>query len=61
MIIKCGVCDADPCGRWKQPPACIFVVDQRLTGPSRYACREHLPSQRKETLENWERAHWPVK
>jgi hypothetical protein len=61
MIIRCQVCQADPLGRWKQPPACIFVVDQRRTGASRYACRDHLPPQRKETLENWEQRNWPVR
>jgi hypothetical protein len=24
MIIRCHICNADPCGRWKSPPAMIF-------------------------------------
>ena len=35
MIIRCNVCGADPCGRWKSPPAMIFGDRYREDGSTR--------------------------
>ena len=31
MIVRCNACSADPCARWKPPPARIFILSE-LTG-----------------------------
>ena len=49
MIIRCHVCLADPCGRWKQPPAIIFI-DRYLKREPVYACRDHLSARRAEEI-----------
>ena len=57
MIVKCHVCNADPCGRWRLPPACIFIDPYRSDG-GRYACRDHLTPKREEEIRARERDHW---
>jgi hypothetical protein len=37
-IIRCQTCNADPAGRWKQPPAMIFID----SNSGAYGCRDHL-------------------
>ena len=59
MIIKCETCGADPCGRWKEPPAMMFV--ERVGDERRYFCRDHLPAKKKEQIEARERdLGWPT-
>jgi hypothetical protein len=58
MIIRCAVCYADPIGRWKQPPAMIFVDHHRDDGV-RYACRDHVSAKREGEIKARERDHWP--
>jgi hypothetical protein len=43
-IIRCHVCRADPAGRWRQPPAMIFI--DHVNGEKRYACRDHLSPEK---------------
>ena len=54
MIVRCRICNADPIGRWKQPPACIFV--DRDNGDRRYACRDHLTSKREAEIKAREKS-----
>ena len=28
MIVRCNACSADPCARWKPPPARIFILSE---------------------------------
>ena len=53
MIMRCHVCNADPRGRWKQPPACIFIDHD--DGGGRYACRDHLSGRREAEIKARER------
>jgi hypothetical protein len=55
MIVRCHVCHADPCGRWKPPPAMIFVDSYAEGGPA-YACRSHLSPKKEEEVAARERA-----
>ena len=73
MIICCHQCDADPIGRWKQPPAMIF--HDRYPNPAKlekakaaeledrgylFSCREHVTPQRERELQQRERERgWP--
>ena len=52
MIIRCNSCCADPIGRWKQPPAMIFV-DQH--DGRHYACRIHLSEKREVEIQEREK------
>ena len=54
LIIRCDICDADPAGRWKQPPAMIFSDPYRGDGPA-YACRDHLSARRAEEVQRREK------
>jgi hypothetical protein len=58
MIIRCHACHADPCGRWKQPPATIFVDRYRADGGLRdhpvYACPEHVSPRREKEIQRRE-------
>ena len=56
MIVRCFTCQADPAGRWKQPPALIFIDNHRKDGGSKYRCREHLSAKREEEIQAAERA-----
>jgi hypothetical protein len=62
MIIRCHLCGADPCGRWRSPPAIIFHDPYREDGSARgdsvYACRDHLSARREEEIQRRERDHW---
>jgi hypothetical protein len=55
MIIRCHICNADPCGRWKSPPAMIFCDPYREDGSARddpvHACRDHLSPKREEEIQ----------
>jgi hypothetical protein len=42
MIIKCFTCGGDPAGRWKEPPAMIFIDGPKATDGSQYRCRDHV-------------------
>jgi hypothetical protein len=53
-VIRCATCLADPCGRWKEPPAIIFVDHD--DGRRRYACRDHLTPKREEEIKAREKA-----
>jgi hypothetical protein len=59
MIIRCRVCGADPCGRWKSPPAMIFCDPYQEDGSARddrvYACRDHLSAKREKEIQEWEK------
>jgi hypothetical protein len=59
MIIRCHVCNADPDGRWKSPPAMIFCDPYREDGSKRddpvRACRDHLSPKRAEEIQERER------
>ena len=60
MIIKCHICDADPAGRWKQPPAIIFIDPYtKGAGASErgtvYSCRDCLSPKREEQIAERER------
>ena len=59
MIIRCNICSADPCGRWKQPPAMIFCDPYREDGSTRddpvHACRDHLSPKREEEIQSREK------
>jgi hypothetical protein len=45
-IIRCHVCQADPTGRWKKPPAMIWIDGDE------YVCRDHVsPKKEKEIRE----------
>jgi hypothetical protein len=58
MIIKCDTCSADPIGRWKQPPECIFIDHD--DGGRRYACRDHLSEKKEAEIKARERdLGWP--
>jgi hypothetical protein len=60
-IIRCHVCNADPVGRWKQPPAMIFCDPYREDGSKRdddhyvHACRDHLSAKREEEIQEREK------
>jgi hypothetical protein len=65
MIIKCD-CGADPCGRWKQPPAIIFHDFYWPNGSRRRdpdfvrSCRSCLSERREEETQARERTlGWP--
>jgi hypothetical protein len=62
MIIRCRNCGADPCGRWKQPPAIIFRDPYLEDGSARddcvYACRDHLSARREGEIQTREKDHW---
>jgi hypothetical protein len=68
MIIRCDVCNADPCGRWKSPPATMFCDRYWEDGSVRrdandqvvfvYACRDHLSSKGEKEIQELERDHW---
>ena len=59
MIIRCDVCNADPCGRWKSPPTMIFRDAYWQDGSKRDdpvpACRDHLSPKREEEILRWEK------
>jgi hypothetical protein len=64
MIIRCHVCNADPAGRWKSPPAMIFCDPYRDDGSVRrdanqivfvHACRDHLSPKREEEIRGREK------
>jgi hypothetical protein len=59
MIIRCHVCNADPDGRWKSPPAMIFCDPYREDGSKRDdpvpACRDHLSPKREEEIQRREK------
>jgi hypothetical protein len=48
VIIKCHVCNADPAGRWRSPPMCIFI--DHVKGERVYACRDHLTPRKEEVM-----------
>jgi hypothetical protein len=50
MIIRCHTCHADPGGRWKQPPAMIFIDGRPSTDGSHYRCRDHVSAAKAEKL-----------
>jgi hypothetical protein len=54
MIIKCETCGADPCARWREPPAMIFA--EGAGSNRRYFCRDHLPGEKKKQIEAREKA-----
>ena len=60
MIIRC-LCNADPDGRWKSPPAMIFSDPYREDGSERkdpdfvYACRDHVSPKREEEIQRREK------
>jgi hypothetical protein len=54
MIICCAVCQSDPIGRWRQPPAMMFV--DHVVGDRHYFCRDHLPAKKREQIEAREKA-----
>jgi hypothetical protein len=64
VIIKCCVCDADPAGRWKSPPAMIFHDFYFADGTKRRdpdfvrACRDHLSPKREKEIQEREKDHW---
>jgi hypothetical protein len=65
MIIRCHCCGADPCGRWRQPPAVIFHdFDAKGTDADPrgflYTCRSCLSTKREEEIQAREREHWPM-
>jgi hypothetical protein len=55
MIIRCNVCNADPTGRWKSPPAMIFRDPYLEDGSKRddfvHACRDHLSEKREKEIQ----------
>jgi hypothetical protein len=65
MNIRCHTCDADPAGRWKQPPAMIFRDRYLKDGNIRkdendqdvfvHACRNHLSARREEEIREREK------
>lgn len=60
MIIRCHVCNADPDGRWKSPPAMIFCDTYREDGSKRYddfvyACRDHFSAKQEEDVKRREK------
>jgi DNA (cytosine-5)-methyltransferase 1 len=59
MIIRCDVCNADPAGRWKSPPAMIFRDPYREDGSARDdpvpACRDHLSAKREKEIQEREK------
>jgi hypothetical protein len=61
MIIRCPVCNADPDGRWKSPPAMIFCDPYPEDGSARddpvYACRDHLSEKREKEIQEREKDH----
>jgi hypothetical protein len=64
MIICCHVCNADPAGRWKQPPAIIFCDPSQEDGSERkdpdfaYACRSHLSARQEKEIQEREKDDW---
>lgn len=58
--IRCATCNADPGGRWKQPPAMIFIDDHQSDGGSKYRCREHLSPKKAGQIQQREQERgWP--
>lgn len=55
MPICCFHCGADPAGRWKQPPALIFIDPYRQAKPV-YSCRADLTPQREAEIQAREKA-----
>lgn len=55
MIVRCAVCQSDPCARWVQPPAMVFVDRYRDDG-AKYACRDHASAKRQAELEAQEKS-----
>ena len=53
MIIRCHVCNADPAGRWRSPPMCIFI--DHVNGERVYSCRDHLSARKEEEIRVRER------
>lgn len=56
--IRCHVCHADPLGRWKQPPACIFIDPYRKDCGSQYRCRDCLSPRREDEIQRRETGLW---
>jgi hypothetical protein len=57
--ICCHICQADPAGRWKQPPAMIFI--DSVDGEKRYACRDHLSPEKEAEVKERERKKGPLR
>jgi hypothetical protein len=55
MLVRCAVCQSDPCARWIQPPAMVFT-DPYRDGDDKHACRDHLTSKREEEIKVREKA-----
>jgi hypothetical protein len=57
-IICCAVCQSDPIGRWKQPPAMVFVDAYRSNNRDgdKYVCRDHLSAKREAEIATREKA-----
>jgi hypothetical protein len=55
MIVCCADCQSDPAGRWKKPPAMIFV-DPYRDGDDKHACRDHLTPKREDEIRVREKA-----
>jgi hypothetical protein len=65
MKIRCHVCNADPAGRWRQPPAIIFIDPYQEDGGARddpvYACRSHVSPKKEEAIQARELGRgWPI-
>ena len=62
MIVRCHICNADPCGRWRSPPMCIFIDPYQEDGDARddpvYACRDCLSAKREAEICVRERSYW---
>ena len=54
-IVRCAVCQSDPCARWEKPPAMVFV-DPYRDGDDKDACRSHLTEKREEEIKAREKA-----
>ena len=50
MIIRCHICHADPCARWREPPMMIFIDGRQSTDGSQYRCRDHVSPAKDEKL-----------
>jgi hypothetical protein len=58
IAIRCHVCNADPGGRWVQPPALVFIDEPpraKAREPEHYHCREHLSAKREAEIQTRER------
>jgi hypothetical protein len=55
-VICCHICRADPFGRWKHPPAMVFIDGRQSTDASQYRCRDHLSPKREEQIKMREKA-----